>query len=99
MRVTPGCIVRLDRNSYEKNYLRIVRECLESEGLLSAVYDCDPDSSPTGLVIRRWTREVLTPASHPHAPREELRVVTYVEVIWPAGRCPKCPIEILIPVN
>ena len=101
MRVTPGGIVRLEPEAYKQHYNLIARECPESARVLMSVYASDPGSSPTGLVIRKWTREVLTSVAHSsvRATQAQLKVVTYVEVIWPAGRCPQCPIEILVPAS
>lgn len=52
-----------------------------------------------GTVLRRWSAEE---AIHVNDRRRRfssaLRVVTYVEVTWPEGLSPKCPIDILVPV-
>jgi hypothetical protein len=95
-RVSTGGLARLDMYEFMQRYNGLVMSsCPDTLRVLSRVHQGGCVS--VGTVLRKWTSEEAV-VRNSRVSSTQLRVATYVEVVWPEGHCPRCPIEVLVAV-
>lgn len=97
-RVVIGSLVLLDMHAYLKMRPNLLlSNCEKTLRSLERVRSGGCVS--VGTVLRRWSAEEAIHFNDRRRPSSSaLRVVTYVEVSWPEGLSPKCPIDVLVPI-